>query len=482
MAAPSMRRTVRWAVTAFGVVAVWATASLFAQLGGLYGSSGIAPIAETMASLARGRASWLDAPTLFWLGTSDGALALVAGLAVAASVCLAAGVAPRLAALALAACWLSFLQVGSPFLDFQWDLLLLEGAVLVAALSPWGLRPFSGPSAVEPSLAVRFAFAVLCCKVTLGSGIVKLASGDPAWRDLTALTWHWWTQPLPTWTSVIANGFGLPVQKALCAAMFVLELPVPLLALGPRRARLVAAGGLIALQAGLFAAGNYSFFNVLTAALAVPLLDDAAIGRPSPRVDPPRGHPLAWALAVAYLVLSGVAFSRRFVAEPPLRALLERVEPLHVVNAYGAFAVMTKQRAEIVLEGSDDGLAWRPYEFKWKPGRLDRRPDFVAPWQPRLDWQMWFAALGSCDRNPWLLAFLRHLLLGTAAPLALLESNPFAARPPRYVRARAFEYRFSPPGADDWWTRSDERPYCPPLALDGAGRLRLATGRSPPSP
>jgi hypothetical protein len=308
---------------------------------------------------------------------------------------------------------------------------------------------------------------------------VKLASGDLAWRELTALSWHWWTQPLPTWTSVIANAWPMPVQKLLCAAMFVLELPIPLLALGPRRARLIAAAGLITMQTGLFLAGNYSFFNLLTAALALPLLDDAALSKSSPPVELPRSRGWAWALAGAYLALSVSAFSRRFVAEPPLHGVLARLEPFHVVNAYGAFAVMTKNRAEIILEGSADGLDWRPYEFPWKPGRLDRRPDFVAPWQPRLDWQMWFASLGTCDRNPWLLSFQRHLLLGTPAPLALLETVPFAARPPRYVRATSWEYRFAPFGTKDWWTRTLVGPYCPPLTLDDGGRLRRAVELEP---
>ncbi|MCU0702275.1 MAG: lipase maturation factor family protein, partial [Myxococcaceae bacterium] len=369
MATFPMRQTVRWSVCAFGVVAVWATASLWAQAPGLYGSSGISPIAETMAQVSSGRGSFVELPTLFWLGASDGFLHVVCALAVLASVCLAAGVVPRWAALTVAVCWLSLLQVGAPFLNFQWDLLLIEGAVLVAFLAPNGVRPFAASAFVEPSRAVRFAFAVLSCKLTLGSGIVKLASGDPTWRDLTALSWHWWTQPLPTWTSVIANAWPMPVQQALCLAMFVLELPIPLLALGPRRARLIAAAGIVTMQAGLFVAGNYSFFNVLTAALAVPLLDDGVFGARELR-EPHGARALSWALVGAYLVLSVVAFSRRFVVDPPLRAVLERVDPFHVVNAYGAFAVMTKNRAEIIVEGSHDGLDWRAWEFEWKPGRL----------------------------------------------------------------------------------------------------------------
>jgi len=474
-----MRLTVRLTLAAFGLVAVFATASLWAQLPGLYDSRGITPIAEAMEGLRRGDVSVFQVPTLLWLGWSDVALHLLLGLCVLASVCVTAGLSPRWSLVALYAGWLSVVQVGAPFLNFQWDLLLLETAVVFLFLAPPGLRPFHGPKTWEPGRAARFAAAVLACKVTLGSGLVKLASGDESWRELTALTFHWWTQPLPTWTSVLANEWPLGVQKALCAVMFVLELPIPLLALGPRRARLVAAAGLMAMQLGLIVAGNYSYYNVLTFVLALPLLDDEALARvsraPFETVAPARSAWWAWALAAAYTFFSVTAFSRRFVVDPPLARVQAWLNPLHVVNAYGAFAVMTKTRPEIIVEGSDDGVAWRAYDFPWKPGPLERRPDFVAPWQPRLDWQMWFASLGSCSQNPWFLSFQQHLLQGTPEVLALLRPGPFAKAPPKYVRSTTWEYRFAPlaqPGV--WWTRTRTGPYCPPLALAENGRLRRA--------
>ncbi len=479
MPVPSMRLTVRLTLAAFGLVSVFATASLWAQLPGLYGSHGIVPIAETMAGLTRAHASFSDVPTLLWLGWSDLALHLLLGVSVFASVCVTAGFAPRWSLLVLYVSWLSFVQVGAPFLNFQWDILLLETAVVFAFLAPGGWRPFLTPAFREPGRAVRFAAAVLACKVTLGSGLVKLASGDDSWRDLTALTFHWWSQPLPTWTSVIANEWPLGVQKALCAMMFVLELPIPLLALGPRRARLVAAAGLMAMQAGLIVAGNYSYYNALTFVLALPLLDDAALGRvwkaTAAPVTQPRSAFWAWALTGAYAFFSVTAFSRRFSADPPLRTVLERLSPLHIVGAYGAFAVMTKSRPEIIVEGSDDGVTWKAYEFPWKPGELDRRPDFVAPWQPRLDWQLWFASLGSCSQNPWFLSFQLHLLQGTPEVLALMRVTPFAQAPPKYLRSTTWEYRFAPLSQKGvWWQRTKTGPYCPALALAPNGLLRRA--------
>lgn len=474
MPVPSMRLTVRLTLAAFGLVSVFATASLWAQLPGLYGSHGIVPIAETMTGVTRANASFFDVPTLLWLGWSDVALHLLLGVSVLASVCVTAGFAPRWALLVLYVSWLSFVQVGAPFLNFQWDILLLETAMVFAFLSPGGVRPFLSNEFREPGRAVRFAAAVLACKVTLGSGIVKLASGDESWRDLTALTFHWWSQPLPTWTSVLANEWPLGIQKALCAAMFVLEVPIPILALGPRRARLIAAVGLMAMQAGLIVAGNYSYYNVLTFVLALPLLDDAALRSKVP-VTQPRSQWWKWGIAASFAALSVTAFSRRFTAEPPLRAVLERLSPLHVVNAYGAFAVMTKSRPEIIVEGSDDGVTWKAYEFPWKPGQLDRRPDFVAPWQPRLDWQMWFASLGTCSQNPWFLSFQLHLLQGTPEVLALMRVNPFVTTPPKYLRSTTWEYRFAPLRQKGvWWQRTETGPYCPVLALAPNGLLRRA--------
>lgn len=460
-----VRLTVRLTLSGFGLVSLFATASLWAQLPGLYGAHGLVPIAETVAAIERSGASFLSVPSLFrWLGASTFALHLVAALCVAASVCLTAGLAPRVACLMLFVGFLSFVQVGAPFLNFQWDILLLESCVVLGLSAPAGLRPFLEPSRVDLHLAARLGLAVLCCKVTLGSGLVKLLSGDPSWRDLTALTYHWWSQPLPTWTSVLANALPLGVQKLLCGVMFVLELVPPLLVFGPRRARLAGALGLMLMQVGLLAFGNYSYFNALTLVLAVPLLDNGSASR-APR--------WSFVLAAFYAVLSVSAFARRLTAEPPLVSVLERLAPFHVVNAYGAFAVMTKTRAEIIVEGSEDGRVWKPYEFRWKPGRLERRPDFVAPWQPRLDWQMWFASLGSCAQNPWFLSLQQHLLEGTPEVLALLDEVPFQA-PPRFMRSTSWEYRFAPLGSPTWWTRTESGPYCPPLALTSTGQLRRA--------
>lgn len=461
----------------FGLTALAAVGSFWWQLPGLVGRNGIAPAGEYVEALRRAKdVGFFDVPTLAWLSSGDWWLHVRCALGAASAVALIAGVAPRLACLVLWASWLSLTQVCHPFLDFQWDILLVETAFFAAFFAPGGLRARWDD---EPHAVATFLMAWLACKVTLESGIVKLASGDPSWRDLTALTYHWWTQPLPTWSSFLFAGLPLGVQKALCAVMFVLELPVPLLALGPRRLRLVAAVGLMALQAGLFAAGNYSFYNVLTFVIAVPLLDDEALRRVAPAwtmlahpVPPPRMGRVGRVVALLVVALGVGMFLRRSLATTAAGPVLSAVARFETVNAYGAFAWMTKTRPEIVLEGTDDGVTWRAYEFPYKPGRVDRRPGFVAPWQPRLDWQMWFAALGECSENPWLLNVQRRLLEGAPEVLALFESNPFPAAPPRALRTTVFEYRFAPWSEQGtWWTRTETGPYCPAVALGPKGQL-----------
>jgi hypothetical protein len=478
-----MQRTRRLYFLLFGLTGAIAVGAFWWQLPGLSGSSGITPAADYLSALHRAPGvGFFEVPTLAWLSSSDWLLHALCAIAFLSSLCLAAYLAPRLAALALWAAWLSLTLICHPWLDFQWDLLLVELAFCSSFFAPPGLRP--GPDAPPPGLASRLVLQLLACKLTLESGLVKLASGDSAWRDLTALTWHWWTQPLPTWTSQLAAALPLEVQRVLCALMFVFELPIPLLALGPRAARLISAGGMMALQVGLFAAGNYSYYNLLTFVLAVPLLDDAALawltGRRWSAPLTPAAPPRAWQLGLValYAGTSVLAFAPRLTHERG--ALFSRLHAFETVNAYGAFAVMTRSRPELLLEGSADGHSWQRYELPWKPGDLTRRPRFVAPWQPRLDWQLWFAALGDCSASPWVLALQHQLLLGTPAVLALFEHNPFPAAPPAYLRTRISEYRFAPwREAGVWWSATETGPFCPPVTL-GPERQLIRAPEGPP--
>jgi hypothetical protein len=315
------------------------------------------------------------------------------------------------------------------------------------------------------------------------SGLVKLASGDPAWWNLTALTYHFETQPLPTWTSWYAHNLPEGFHRFSCAVMFAIELVLPFFVWAPRRPRLLAAAGFVALQLGIMATGNYNFFNLLTCLLCVTLLDDSYLARMMPlrlvrsvelrgmRSDSPSGVGAASLVTLAVvLVLLGTAQGWARLAgygsvPSAVRRVLATFEPLHVTNAYGLFAVMTKERREIVIEGSADGETWKPYEFRWKPGDPAATPRFCEPHQPRLDWQMWFAALSSYRSNPWLLALMDRLLEGSQPVLDLLGSNPFPQRPPSYVRAVIYDYRFNTitggRAEGTWWRRGAPRAYAP---------------------
>jgi hypothetical protein len=317
----------------------------------------------------------------------------------------------------------------------------------------------------------------LLFRLMFGSGLVKLASGDPNWRGLAALDYHYWTQPLPTWLGWYAHQLPSWFQHASVAAMFGVELLAPWLVFAGRRARLVAFFPLAGLQLLIAATGNYAFFNLLTLALCLTLLDDrslpgrlgARLAAPTPVPTNRRFRPQDAALAAVVLPLSLMqllAGTRLPLRWPePLLAFYRAAAPFESVNGYGLFAVMTTSRREIVVEGSRDGETWTAYEFRYKPGDAHRAPGFVAPHQPRLDWQMWFAALAPCDASPWLARFLRRLQQGSPAAVGLLSGDPFRGEPPRFVRATLYDYRFSDlatlrrEGA--YWRRERLGLFCP---------------------
>jgi hypothetical protein len=455
---------------AFGVTAAIATLAYWVQLPGLGASGGIAPLDRTM-ELIRARTRFVDSPSLLWLSSSDAALQALCSACVVCALLVLFDVAVPFALFGLFAGWASLVNVGQPFLSFQWDIMLCEAALLSI--------PYALLARAEPQLWQRLLVGLVAVKVTLESGIVKLTAGDPSWwPQLTALSYHYWTQPLPAWTSVFIDRLPLSAHKISCLAMFVLELGVPLLAFGPRRARAVAALGMIALQAGLAIAGNYAYFNLLTAVLCLPLLDDRFLKGPwvarlerSEQLPPKHFAPFGWAGLGLATLCSALIFGEQFRARypGPVQEAVDLLQSFKVSSSYGVFRVMTKTRPEILFEGSDDGVTWKSYELPWKPGRLDRRPRFVAPWQPRLDWQLWFAAMGRCE--PWVQSLLRHLLVGTPQVLALFAQDPFGGHPPRFVKSTLWQYRFAPPGSPDWWTRTQEGPYCPVVMLDESGNL-----------
>ena len=464
---------------ALGAIFFCAFASLGVQIRGLFGAHGISPAVEYLRAAREqlGGSAWLAVPTFCWFDAGDGFLVgmCVAGCVI--SAVLVAGYAPGACSLALWALYLSLCSVGSPFLNFQWDALLLEAALLAVFYLPWKWRPdWSHESRV--SRLARWLLWWLLFRLMLASGVVKLSSGDEAWCSLSALHFHFETQPLPLWTAWYVHQFPHWLLCAMEAIMFAIELGAPFLIVAPRRWRHGGAAALIALQLGILATGNYAFFNHLAIALCVLLIDDGAWPRRGRERFPANENAPAsakWPLrifapvAAVIVIVTTMPFLDAFRTgwrwPEPFAGLRNALAPLQSFNGYGLFAVMTTTRPEIFVEGSDDGVNWQAYRFRWKPGNVRERPALVAPHQPRLDWHMWFAALSDYQHEPWFIRFLVRLLEGSPDVLGLLEWNPFPAHPPRYIRAVIYEYHFTHWGDSAWWTRGEKQLYCPAFSL-----------------
>src|ERR1700730_1789806 len=445
----------RWFLRALGLIFLIAFVSLWVQIDGLIGSNGITPVGEFLpgARAQLGDHAWSILPTLCWFNSSDAFLHFLCGGGVVLSLLLIFGIAPALSLLGLVAFYLSLTVAGQTFLSFQWDILLIETGFLAIFLAPWRLW---WTKANEPpvSRAAIFLLKLLLFKLMFMSGVVKLTSGDDSWWNLTALDYHYWSQPLPTAIGWWADQSPEWFKKFSVAFCLVVEIIVPFFIWAPRRLRFVACVLMISLQIVIAATGNYNFFNLLTIALCLLLIDDAVCRRKSTTVVD-RRYKITDRLSIfvaaialiltfplnAFLIYSAV----KPEAEWPrlLAPLFARAQSFGIVNGYGLFRVMTKDRKEIVIEGSADGLDWKPYEFKWKPGDVMRAPGWCAPHQPRLDLQMWFAALGSYRENPWFVQTVIALLHGKPNVAALFEKNPFPEAPPRFIRATLCRYRFT---------------------------------------
>lgn len=475
----------RWVfLRLLGLIYLAAFVSFGTQALGLIGSRGILPLADILGPIRDyyGAESFTRFPTVFWLDSSDAFLQLVCLAGVSGALLLAAGIAQLPALILLWALYLSIVTAGQVFMGYQWDALLLETGFLAIFLAPLTWRPHWPRR--QPARLVLLLFYWLLFRLMLSSGLVKLLSGDPAWRDLTALAYHYETQPLPTPLAWFAHHLPLWFQRLSTLAVFIIELAAPLLIFLPwRRLRMLAAALFTLLQILILLTGNYTFFNLLTVALCILLLDDRALRRLVPtrwraRLPEVQIRPAAlwrlWAVGILAVVMFVLAGARLLMLvlplgnlPPPLPQVVTAFAPFEVVNSYGLFAVMTTTRPEIIVEGSDDGQTWLAYEFPYKPGDVERAPRWVAPYQPRLDWQMWFAALGSYQQNPWFARFLQRLLEGSPDVLALLAENPFPDAPPRYVRAVLYEYRFSAALAEGaWWQRTEVGLYAPVVTLN----------------
>lgn len=443
------------------------------QFAGLNGEKGILPVGDFFRTVQSqlGDGTWCVLPSLVWLAPGDAAVGWLCGIGSAAAVLALLGTLQPLCFAILWIVTLSLISAGQDFYSYQWDALLVETGFLAIFLSPWAVRP--NLAACAPPRTARFAALFLLFKLMFCSGVVKFASGDKTWADLTALEFHFFTQPLPNPAAWFAQNLPPGVLEMLCLGMFAIELAVPFLFFLPRIPRTAAAAATVALQLGIALTGNYAYFNLLTIALCLFLLDDSIWPRMEIRSAPFLPAWLRRPTCIALVALGLVPTILAFRVSPPWMEPLARVysavAPWRTVNGYGLFAVMTTTRREIIVQGSNDGFEWKTYGFRYKPGPLDRPPPIVAPYQPRLDWQMWFAALGRIETTPWFQSFLFRLLQGEPAVLALLEHNPFPEKPPRFLRAVSDIYEFTTPAEraknGDWWKSEPAAIYCPSISL-----------------
>jgi predicted DCC family thiol-disulfide oxidoreductase YuxK len=466
---PLFNRSVSLFFKGLGFIYIVAFGSLISQVQGLFGSHGIVPIASVMASVHQS----VHLPTLFWVSYSDAMITMVPVLGTFCGMMMV--VSSRYLRFWSVLAWilyLSIVNVGHVFMMFQWDVLLLEVGFLVMLLNP-----------NQPSRLSRFLFQWLLFRLMFASGLVKLMSGDASWKG-GALTYHYWTQPLPHVGSWWVHQLPDIGHKLSMGVMFVVELIIPWFIFGSRRYKRIAFGGINGLMIMVTLTGNYGFFNLLVMVITLFLLDDDDwkwVGgkfyavKSCVNVGSKQSLYSRWLIIVvgsSLFFLSFPADLNRFLPYrvPFSRSLLHYVQPFHIVNGYGLFAVMTKTRPELIIQGSWDNVNWKSYQFKWKTNDVNRRPQWSFPYHPRLDWQLWFAALGSFDQNQWLYGLLNGLGTNNPHIVGLLKENPFSERGPVYLRIVKSNYTFTTVKqwreTGQWWNEGGRYNYSPVFKLN----------------
>ncbi len=468
--APSYRRRShlwpRWlALRAIGLFFLSAFVSLHGQILGLIGSHGLRPAAQLLSTLREqhGPIRFWEAPTLLWIDDSDGALRALVWLGISFSVTLIANVAPRVSIACCLVLFMSFVSAASEFSEYQSDGMLLEAAAIGFFLAPNGFRPKLGAHD-PPSRAALFLLKWEWFRIYFESGVVKLASGDPSWRDFSAMDKYYENGPLPTWIGWYAQQLPHWYHALTAFWTLALELVVIWTAFFPRKFRIALFFVVTTFQIGIIATSNYAFLNYLVLAFGVLLLDDDAFRKI--RLTRPKLHVAR--ISRTRLILSGSALSWIFAATlgaflfrdaPVLGWPATSLETMRIANRYGLFAVMTPARYEIEFQGSNDGAHWTAYPFRFKPQALNEAPGIYAPYQPRFEWNLWFASLGSDRDNTWVLTTEVRLAQGEPSVLALFRDDPFHGTPPKHVRSVVYQYwmtNFAERRATGNWWRRDQ--------------------------
>jgi len=505
----------RWLfLRALGIIYYSAFFSWVLQVDGLLGPNGILPAGEYLKAIAQQTGTiqrfWL-APTWLWLGSNGSVLRTICWIGMIAAVLLVLNLWPRLMLAVCFVCFLSLISAAQDFSSYQSDGMLLEAGVISLFFAPGGLRPRLG-SANPASRASLFLLRWEWFRIYFESGVAKIASHAPEWRNFTAMDQYYQNGPLPTWIGWYVQQLPHWFHAGAVAYTLIVELGVVFFLFLPRRWRTVCFFIVTPFEISIILTANYAFLNYLVLVLGFLLLDDRAWclilpkgiaskfleeTPPSPNNSAPTGNPLRLGStrigqAASVVVLGWIFYATAalllFMLWPraplPMRPVA-LLEPFRIANRYGLFAVMTPARYEIEFQGSSDGLHWQAYPFRFKPQDVNKPPGIFAPYQPRFDWNLWFASLESWRQDEWVFRTQALLLLNDQAVLSLFASNPFAAGPPRQVRAFVWQYWFTnlstkrTTGA--WWRREPLGLYAPSIqrSPDGAIEILGTPGASP---
>ncbi|MEX2305707.1 MAG: lipase maturation factor family protein [Waddliaceae bacterium] len=433
--------------------------SLWLQYDGLYGSNGILPIKDFLERFKNYKTY-----TLFNKNHSDKTVKAVALTGSLISLLILSGFHHPILFLLLFAGYLSFVNVGQDFLSFQWDTLLLEVGFITIFFSMQTPPPF----------LLTLSYWLLLFRFLFGSGYVKWVYGSREWRDLTAMCYHYETQPLPNRISFFMHQQPKWAGKLSTFLTYVFEMGVPFLYFLPSPFRFWGCVLSILFQLLIFMTGNFGFFNTLTIALCIPLLDlntlpDWFQGISLFHFESPILTVVLSLIGSLFVALQLLRLIELFTPLAFTTKIKQKIAPFHILNSYGLFVHMTTSRDEITIEGSDDNENWKPYTFKWKPGALEAPPRQVAPYHPRLDWQMWFAALSGGSPPKWFDHLIVKLLQGSKQVLALFKSNPFPDNPPKFIRAKIDAYSFADSKkhreTKQWWVKKEGGFYFATVAL-----------------
>ena len=550
-AGPRNRFAARWIVLrALAGIYFAAFLALYFQIRGLIGPDGILPAENLLTAIqhqAPGMLRFWLAPTLFWLSSSGHAMIVVVWIGLAASVLAFLNVWPRFAFLLCFVCFLSFVTAAGDFSGYQSDGMLLEAGFLALFFAPRGLWPGWGLDSPPPRLSL-ILLQYEWFRIYFESGLVKLLSGDPEWRHLTAMDEYYQNGPLPTIVGWYVQHLPHWFQVATAGGTLVMELAIVWMLFLPRRIRVLCFCIVTPWEIGVILTANYAFLNYLVLFLGFLLLDDrsllswiperyrhpleAQVPQESVTVAEERlsvittpewekeraekkaaaggetgdatGHRVrgfqGWrgqlraigvAITAVVLVWVGYATTGEMVRmawpEFPLVTFpITALEPLRIANQYGLFAVMTRGRYEIEFQGSNDGQNWTPYLFRHKPQAVNEWPGIYAPYQPRFDWNLWFASLTDFQNAEIVPLTEERLLEGDQEVVALFKADPFANAPPRYVRAVLWQYWFTTldekQKTGDWWCRSLLGLYAPVLTREANGKFAVVQWPEPLPP